>query len=68
MSFFLALLIGCGSKLPTATIQVGDQRVNVEVAATHEHRALGLKHRDALGANQGMLFIYTDNRPRSFWM
>jgi len=68
VTVLFTLLLACSSKLPTATIQVGDQRVKVEIAATYEHRALGLKHRDTLARNTGMLFVYSDNKPRSFWM
>ncbi|MCO4745703.1 MAG: DUF192 domain-containing protein [Proteobacteria bacterium] len=64
----LALLTACSSKLPVHTILVADQPVKVEVAATADHRATGLMNRDHLNADEGMLFIYGDEKPRSFWM
>lgn len=65
----LVLLLGCGKKaLPTHTISVDGTPVTVEVAATSEHRATGLMHRDSLAADRGMLFVYADEAPRSFWM
>jgi uncharacterized membrane protein (UPF0127 family) len=43
-------------------------RVNVEVAATPEERERGLMNRESLDAESGMLFIYQDYKPRSYWM
>jgi len=64
----VALLMGCGTKLPTATITVADKSVRVEIASTDASRAQGLMHRDALGKDRGMLFIYPQQKPLSFWM
>jgi uncharacterized protein len=43
-------------------------KFEVEVVATPETRAQGLMYRKALAANAGMLFIYPDEKPVSFWM
>jgi len=65
----LLLLMACGSqRLPTATILVGEHPVLVEVASTPQTRSDGLMHREQLAPNTGMLFIFPDNRTRSFWM
>jgi uncharacterized membrane protein (UPF0127 family) len=40
----------------------------VEVAADPEARQRGLMHRVALAPDCGMLFVYPDEAPRSFWM
>jgi len=68
--FFTALILlaGCRSTFPVATIDVGDHAIRVEVAATPELRTRGLMHRDSLKSNRGMLFMYPDETPRSFWM
>ncbi len=42
--------------------------VTVEVVATEQSRALGLMYRDELPEGRGMLFIFPDSTPRSFWM
>ena len=60
--------LGCPGDFPSATIDVGDKSVRVEVAATPDLRARGLMNRDSLGADRGMLFVYPDERTRSFWM
>jgi uncharacterized protein len=54
--------------LPRAEIEIAAQSVKVEVADDPDERALGLMYRDSLGADAGMLFVYSDEAPRSFWM
>ncbi|RMD83201.1 MAG: DUF192 domain-containing protein [Candidatus Dadabacteria bacterium] len=46
----------------------GPVNVAVEIAATPEKRTRGLMWREKLGADEGMLFVFDDARPRSFWM
>lgn len=60
-------LVACGGakKYP---ITVGEQAIQVELALDDEQRAKGLMHRDSLDTDSGMLFIYPDVKPRSFWM
>jgi uncharacterized protein len=55
-------------KLPTETIQVGENSIVVEVADESHERQLGLMHRKELAENQGMIFIYPNERILSFWM
>ena len=45
-----------------------DQSFSVEIADTPEERSRGLMFREELGENEGMLFLYQSERPRSFWM
>jgi uncharacterized membrane protein (UPF0127 family) len=40
----------------------------VELAYEPQTRAKGLMYRDSLSQNEGMLFVYPDSKPRSFWM
>ncbi len=40
----------------------------VEMALTREHQQRGLMWRESLDENAGMLFVFDDVRPRSFWM
>ena len=60
--------LACPLVLPTATISIKGCALTVELATTPAARACGLTHRDELPKNHGMLFIYPDLRPRSFWM
>jgi uncharacterized membrane protein (UPF0127 family) len=43
-------------------------KFEVEIVTTPETRAQGLMYREAMAANAGMLFIYPDEQPVSFWM
>jgi len=50
----------------------GDQdtlaTIDVEIANDEYEIKTGLKHRDSLPENSGMLFIFPNERSRSFWM
>lgn len=69
----LLLTLACGRdragvQLDVHRIVVGNQRIEVEVAATEAHRRLGLMHRTSLPEDHGMLFIFPTEEVRSFWM
>ena len=49
-------------------VELRGQRICVEIADDDAERARGLMFRDALGRGQGMLFVFPDEQPRSFWM
>jgi uncharacterized protein len=65
-------LVACASAQsvdpPTTTLTIGSATVSVEVADDPDERAQGLMKRETLAADRGMLFVYPDERPRSFWM
>lgn len=42
--------------------------VAVEIAATPPQRETGLMYRSHLGANDGMIFLFTHPQPLTFWM
>ena len=58
----------CPLELPTATILINGQSLVIELAATPTARICGLSQRSELPPDRGMLFIFPDSRPRSFWM
>lgn len=67
LACFLLLLVGaCRAGEPW--VEVGGQRYYVEIADDDRERARGLMFRDELGSNEGMLFIWRQPAPRSFWM
>lgn len=41
---------------------------DVEMAQTSEERAKGLMFRESMPENHGMLFVFEEDAPRSFWM
>lgn len=49
-------------------MQVGEHTVRVEIARTPAQHARGLSHRDALAPDRGMLFVFPEAAPRTFWM
>lgn len=49
-------------------IQVGSKIVTVEVAKTSEEASYGLMFKRQLGVNDGMLFVFSQPQPLSFWM
>ena len=51
-----------------AFVTVGGVSFPVETALTEEKRAQGLSNRDALAPGAGMLFVYSEERKRTFWM
>ena len=81
-SFLLASLVfftACGGKdtgRPVApktiddrfAIQVGDQTVQMQIAATREEMEKGLMFRTSMGQDEGMLFIYDSPQQMNFWM
>jgi uncharacterized protein len=58
----------CPLELPTATISINGHMLTVELAATPAARSCGLSQREDLPQNQGMLFIFPESRPETFWM
>jgi uncharacterized membrane protein (UPF0127 family) len=64
----LGLFLGCGATLSEATVSVDGHPVVVELAATAKEREIGLMDRDPLGDGRGMLFVYAEEKPRSYWM
>jgi len=62
----IASCAACASGKPT--VELGGRTFSVEIADTQEKQALGLMFRDSMPADHGMLFIFTNEAPRSFWM
>ena len=52
----------------TAEIVVGEATVPVELAMSGNEQSLGLGYRNGLDADSGMLFVFENASPRTFWM
>ena len=68
-----ALLGGCngasGRFADEAAVRVGGQAVyTVDVAATPEDRQRGLSGRETMAQDEGMLFVFEEERSLHFWM
>ncbi|MBQ0767714.1 MAG: DUF192 domain-containing protein [Bizionia sp.] len=44
------------------------KNLDIELALTQTERDLGLMYRNSLADNQGMLFVFPNSEPRSFYM
>lgn len=55
-------------KLPVVQIRAGIHLIRAERADTARTRAIGLMGRDALGPNEGMLFVFEQPAMHCFWM
>jgi uncharacterized protein len=59
---------GSAAKPRTVVVQVGGARVKAEVARDAAARRRGLSGRARLGEGRGMLFVFGERAPRTFWM
>ena len=64
----LAAALGPGETTIFIPLLVHDQSLVVEVADTAAKQVLGLMHRENLGDDRGMLFVYENEETRTFWM
>jgi len=71
-SMILGLLlnfeIACANDFSKKKVKINGKVLTVEVAQTPAQQQQGLMHREKLGANEGMIFIFPDEDIRSFWM
>ena len=54
--------------LPETDLRIGNARLRVEVAKTHEEKREGLMNRPSLPENHGMLFVWSKTQPVCMWM
>lgn len=66
LSFLLIPVVH--ADLEKRSIVLDGHRIQVEVAANDNDRSKGLMFRKELRDGQGMLFIFDQESPRSFWM
>ncbi|MGH8477537.1 MAG: DUF192 domain-containing protein [Methylococcales bacterium] len=58
----------CGTINRIAQIQINDYRIQAELAASEQEKSCGLAFRDALPEDHGMLFLFSNEQPLTFWM
>ncbi len=56
------------NELPTQTILLGRVSLVVEMATTEEQQMRGLMYRKSLPQDRGMLFVFSNEEERQFWM
>jgi len=52
----------------TATLEIGKELIELEVAKTPEQQEIGLMNRRSLADNRGMVFVFEPPRIALFWM
>jgi uncharacterized protein len=65
---FAALAASADTPFRTAQLRIGNHPLKVEVAANEPERMQGLMYREALGKDDGMLFIFDELGYHSMWM
>ena len=58
----------CAAETPTVPLKIGTHRLVAEIAATTEARTVGLMHRFSLKPDHGMVFVFPEPQPLTFWM
>lgn len=64
----LLLALPAQGELPVIGLGAGIHVIRAEVAYSFETRARGLMYREALGPNQGMLFVFPSLERHCMWM
>jgi uncharacterized protein len=72
-SFVLLAVLAGGcqqspSGLAVVSMQIGNRTFHLEVAATADSQETGLMKRDSMPDDHGMIFVFGDESPRTFWM
>lgn len=52
----------------TATLEVADKKIQLDIAKSEEARAKGLGGRESMADDQGMLFVFDQPAVECFWM
>ena len=60
--------LSANAEMPRMELSAGFHRIEAEVAANQENRALGLMHRKSMGSNQWMLFVFPVAARHCMWM
>lgn len=82
ISFVLLVAIGCQREsssaaaepasqpqsLPTVTIPIANRNFILEVADDIPKQNKGLMNRDSMPGDHGMIFVFSDETERNFWM
>ncbi len=66
--FLAGIALGKEVSFEHKTLVIGKNKLNVELAESPDQQEKGLMFRKKLSDDQGMLFIFTDEKLTSFWM
>ena len=62
------MILACTACSAGPAVEIGGKRFSVEIADTQEKHALGLMFQEELAEDHGMIFLFKNEAPRSFWM
>ncbi|MDA3941414.1 MAG: DUF192 domain-containing protein [Spirochaetia bacterium] len=68
LSLSMIFFTACSDGKETVSITVGKDIYNIEIAVSREEQSLGLMNREKIEENEGMIFLYREDRKLSFWM
>ena len=63
-----SIAAGAGETFKTTHVKVGSHPLTVELALSEPQRMQGLMHREKLGRDDGMLFVFDEPAYQSMWM
>lgn len=67
-AFALALALAARAELPVVELAAGMHLIRAELADTFATRMQGLMHREKLGQNAGMVFVFEEAGIHCMWM
>ena len=68
MALPLAVSAQVNKNLPVIVMTIKTATLKAEVAADNATRSIGLMNRFSLAPDHGMLFVFAESQPLSFWM
>lgn len=68
LSFLLFVPSAFGQQMPLVQLTAGMYRITAEMANTPQNREIGLMHRESMGENRGMVFVFDFDATHCMWM
>lgn len=70
LAILLVLLLSppASAEMPVIQLKIANYVLSTEVAHTQISRTQGLMHRQSMGENRGMLFVFPETGYHSMWM
>jgi len=68
VSLFVLPVMSVVAEAKEPEVHIGDNKIKLEVASTHEQIQRGLMYRTSLPENNGMVFLFRPTQGVRFWM
>ena len=66
--FILLVSASANAEMPVIQLKIANHVLSTEIAHTQTSRTQGLMHRQSMGENRGMLFVFPETGYHSMWM